>query len=543
MEQVARTKSASGRTVGRLVLWAVLTLVPLAGYAAPLMNAALADTPIADMVWIPILAVAWGAWMMARTSAPQGDREADALGGFLLAGCVGLALVVGMALWPYSFVGNSEALLLWPVWGLAMAWMLFGTGVTRVLAWPMAYLLLAWPPVLTWFAGLSQGLLVRGAVVEVNVFARLVSWVRIVPPAGTYLVQHGPTLVPVQLSNACSGADSVVAVLIVLPLILTQMQGPWIRKLVLIAAAVVAANVLNLLRLVIILAATHYTGPGFAFDVVHPMLGFVLFALLVAGIFPAANMLGLGGDSLQLVVMPAAPVGWLRIALSAAMASAVFILVLPVGAYALGAQGRPFVAKSDNLATMAAPIPGFRRQLLGVFNDSAILGLGATSNAYGYFSTSGAYLQAEIWQTPSITDLNAYTFHNCLLFHGSQILSERSFSIAPGEYATAYRVLLPPSTPGARRYEYEDVEWTTAMRYHGQVLYLRVALSTLPGPASVWRGLYRPVRTAVPHGVEAMSAPPTFGAWPGQAGPILHVLEAMAIRFNVRMQARAGTTV
>jgi hypothetical protein len=58
MEQVARTKSASGRTVGRLVLWAVLTLVPLAGYAAPLMNAALADTPIADMVWIPILAVA-----------------------------------------------------------------------------------------------------------------------------------------------------------------------------------------------------------------------------------------------------------------------------------------------------------------------------------------------------------------------------------------------------------------------------------------------------------------------------------------------------
>ncbi len=50
---------------------------------------------------------------------------------------------------------------------------------------------------------------------------------------------------------------------------------------------------LNLVHLGLLMLAVHLTGAAFAFAVLHPMLGFILFLLLVGAEVLAAALLGL----------------------------------------------------------------------------------------------------------------------------------------------------------------------------------------------------------------------------------------------------------
>jgi exosortase len=261
-----------------------LSLGPLAAYAAPLWQDILADTPIAYLMWIPLLAIIWGAQELQRSEVDPGDAELDAILGVSLLLVTGAALVIGPARWPYFFVMDNGGLLLWPLWLLGMSWLLFGISVTPRLLSPAAYLLLAWPPLLSAVASLTQSVLVRIAIGAVTDLSRFLPWLQ-TQGQGTFLVAHGSTLVPVLVSNACSGADSAVGAAILLPVLLARLRGALWRKMLLVLAAIVGAVVLNVLRLAAIIAAIHYLGAAFALGVVHPSLGFVLFAFLAAILF------------------------------------------------------------------------------------------------------------------------------------------------------------------------------------------------------------------------------------------------------------------
>ncbi len=159
------------------MVWGVLSLVPLAAYALPLWQNVLADTPIAYLIWIPLLAVLWGASGIRRSAPVNDDSELDGIlgGGLLLV--VGAALVIGPARWPYFFVMESAGLLLWPLWTLGMAWLLFGVGVTPALLGPLAYLLFSWPPLLGAVATMTQGVLVQVAIASIAHLSQFVPWI------------------------------------------------------------------------------------------------------------------------------------------------------------------------------------------------------------------------------------------------------------------------------------------------------------------------------------------------------------------------------
>ena len=129
-----------------IYFWAIGGMLPMVPYASPLWKSALADSPYAYLIWIPAFAFIWGGWSLRRALTYNDDAELNGLMGVPMLLIVGTLLVMGMTKWQFSFVAQSAGLLLWPLWALGLAWLMFGVGVTPYLLRPMAYLLLSWPP-------------------------------------------------------------------------------------------------------------------------------------------------------------------------------------------------------------------------------------------------------------------------------------------------------------------------------------------------------------------------------------------------------------
>lgn len=525
-ERAVRLQPAS--RAPRLIAWGVLSLAPLAAYAVPLWQNVLADTPIAYLVWIPILSVLWGAYGISQSRPAVDDGELDAILGIGLLALVGAALVIGPARWPYLFLMQSSGLLLWPLWMLGMAWLLFGVGVTQPLLWPLAYLLLCWPPVLSAVASLTQGVLVRIAIAGISRGSHYLSWLQAQGHTGTFLVAHGGTLVPVLISEACSGADSALGAAILLPVLLTQSRGAAWRKMLLVVAALVGAVVFNLLRLVAIIVALHYDGEQFALGVLHPVLGFFLFALLA---FCLVAVAGLAGLSLRPAAKALPPLGGpSRVLTSWVLGAGLFALLWPLFSTPYGAPGKPLAVRSSSISALLPNLRGFTVASTHRFNDASILGPGAVSVAKTYVAKSGAAVLVEVWSTPNLGNLESYGFRNCLLFHGERLNALQVFDVASQTAAADYALQLPPAVVGGGWTRYEDIEWESAVRLPGGgVRYLRYAVAALPQPPSDWPRALRSAPTPeAATGISALAMPPSFGSWPSDLRPTRSSLERFA---------------
>ncbi|MDA8346069.1 MAG: archaeosortase/exosortase family protein [Thermaerobacter sp.] len=533
-----RTSLSSLRARRRwIALWLLVAIAPLIPYALPLAQQALSDTPLAYLVWIPPIGFAWAVWVLREHPDYNNDLETNLILGSGLVGIVGLILVAGPSMWPYSFVGQEMGLVLWPLWALGTAWLVFGVTVTPRIAAPLIYLVFAWPPPLTWLITRVQGLLTTTALAATHLGAGALPWIA-ARSSGTFLVQHGSAMVPVIINSACSGADSVLAVAIVLPVLLAQFAGRWQAKAALVALGAVLALVLNLLRLGLLILALHLWGSYLAFDVLHPVLGFVLFALLVVLLLRVTIALGLSphdtakpfaalrGPSLATVV----------VAVIAALVVTFSLLPLIYARNELPGTSVP--VKSTNLARIAPQLPGFRRVLIGRFDDASVLGSGSSSIAYAYSTPQGAYVLAQIYETPNLGALESYTYGNCVAYHGDRTVATLPFLVGSGKVAKEYGVFLPPAKVGGTGAPVADAEWTLSVKSGGETIFLRVALSAPAEPAEYWKasyfGSYRR-----PLGLLALASAPAQGAMPAGLGTSAQVLRQFAADYESAL-VRAG---
>jgi exosortase/archaeosortase family protein len=423
---------------------------------------------------------------------------------------------------------ESAGLLLWPLWTLGMAWLLFGVGVTPALLGPLAYLLFSWPPLLGAVATVTQGVLVQVAITSMAHLSRFVPWITTQGQTGAFLVAGHGSLVPVVISQACSGADSALGAAIILPVLLTQYVGGAWRKGLLVVGALTGAILFNLLRLAAIMASIHFAGSDFTFGLLHPMLGFVLFALLALLLVVAAGRLGLVPRPPSTVRL--APVGWGRTGGSWLLGAALFFSLWPLFTTPYGAPGKPLQVRTADVAALLPRLPGFRVTGVQRFNDASILGPGAVSLADTYVSRSGAQVLAEVWSTPDLGNLESYGFRDCLAFHGERTNAMRLFDVAPATAAADYALQLPPIAVGGAWASYEDIEWESAVRIpDGSVRYLRYAVAALPQSAAEWPKSLSSVRSpASATGMSAIAMPPAFGSWPQTLGPTQRQLERFA---------------
>ncbi len=92
-------------------------------------------------------------------------------------------------------------------------------------------------------------------------------------------------------------------------------------------------------------------------------------------------------------------------------------------------QGTPLQVPSFDLCSLTPQLPGFRRVLLGPFDDASVLGPGARSIAYAYSRPGGAYVRLQVWRTADLGRLESYTYQNCLAYHGDALVATGVFVI------------------------------------------------------------------------------------------------------------------
>lgn len=511
-------------------LWVVVSTVPLLAYASPLWQNILADTPIADLIWIPLLAIGWASWSLftGEFTNPD-DSELNGILGMSLAVMTGLALVLGPARWPSFFVYNHGGLLLWPVWILAMTWLFWGLEATRKVAAPLLYLILVWPPIFETLSNHTQSVLVRWAVSILELLSQHVQWLHSTSIAGTFLVGYGTQQVLVVVAQACSGADSLLGAAIVIPVIWFMLKGTEWHKTLLSTIALVGALVLNWLRLALIVLSVHVLGPKITFAYIHPVLGFVLFALLAVLLVVLLNPLSLGMPSVRRS-QSVRYAGWGRIAGAIAMSIVVFVLLDPLFSLPQGTFGNPKPVSRYNVRTFLPAIPQFVQTSVYHANESSVLGPHSATQADLYITpVTGRQTLVEMWSTASANALATYGFHACLLYHGDNIQSVQSFQLIPGVVATAYAVVLPPDHVGGARSTYVDIEWSDAVKTTSGVRYMRWSIAafpqTVPEPSNL-RGAM--VKLDPLSAVQAMTAPATQGTWNSQVLKTKTVLIALA---------------
>ncbi len=512
------------------ILWVGVSTAPLLAYASPLWQNILADTPIADLIWIPILAMGWASWnLLVIPSTANDDSELDAILGFSLALLTGMALVIGPARWPTAFVFDHGGLLLWPLWILAMTWLFWGLDATSKVTGPLLYLFLVWPPVFEGIANATQTLLVNWAIKILEISTSRLHWIHAVQPFGTFDVAYRSTEFAVIVAQACSGADSVLGAAIVIPVIWFLLNGKRSHKAYLALIALVGALVLNWLRLVMIVLAVHVIGPQFTFAYIHPVLGFILFALLTVFLILLMKPLGLSIPGSQ-ASPRIRPVGIGRILAAIVVASAVFFLLIPLFSLAQGSFGKPQTIQRNALALLFPPLPGLSRHIVYHANEESILGPHSATLAELYANPRiGSQAMVEVWSAADANMLATYGFHNCLLYHGDTIAAAQSFQLMPGVVATVYAVTLPANYVGGPRSTYVDVEWTDAVRKPDGLRFMRWSLAAFPGssptlPQTATQNLSMNPLTVT----QSMVAPQSHGQWTGNIEKTKKILVVLA---------------
>ncbi len=241
-----------------IAIWLGASIIPILPLTMPLWQSALADTPYAFLVWIPVFSFFWAVWSLLQATSYSDDVELNGIVGIPMLLLVGSILLFAVKGNPAVFIGQSIGLLFWPLWSLSLAWLIFGLGSTRRVIRPLAYLLLAWSPLYSFIVNITNPPLEVISNVGMHTLTRIISWIQAMATDGNYLILHGGSWVPVQVSTVCSGSDSFLAMVILLPIILVLLQGSWIKKIMMIVIAGFLTILMNLLRLFSLVFALHY---------------------------------------------------------------------------------------------------------------------------------------------------------------------------------------------------------------------------------------------------------------------------------------------
>ena len=403
------------------------------------------DTPLADLVLVPPL----GALLLfaaGRRYRYVGFLRLGRLD-FLIAGLLlapTLVLVAaGPALWSKYFWAARVDLLTLPFFAAAGIVLLFGVRALAPLAFPLLFLLLAWP--LPYLALLERTLTAftgwtATAVEQIASRTHIAATVS-GSDGSRYIVTHHGKQVIVSIASACSGANSLIGFVVVGIAALWFVHGRLRRRLAWLLAGAALVWTFNVLRILAVLLAAHRLGAHVAFDLLHPVAGIVslnLSFLIAVWALPLFGLRRRRLDELEIVDTPLARAAapqqqatprktGLRIAV---LLAASVLLALADSQLSRAAEGYDNAGRPALTAVVEHPTAGrgwsvqraqkidWAAQYYG--RDSTWVRYrlrpeGATERA-GRFTT---WVDAIL--SPNLGALDAYTLAHCYSFHGFHV--------------------------------------------------------------------------------------------------------------------------
>ena len=475
-----------------IVLWGIVSLVPMIPFTLPLFQLSLSDSPRAYLIWIPFLAIAWSAWNLTTKPLPtEGANRLEGAGiGVFLSLVVLAGLIFGKSALPDWFFRYDIGLLGWPVWSLAMFWLVFGRKASRRAVLPLFYMLLGWPPIYEGIIALVNPVLAAIALKVMGDFGRMVSWMTIPKTEDVFDVLTGQGIVHISVTSACSGSDTILAILVIFPLMLVLFQLTLLKKVLLVVAGCVLAFVFNLLRIITIISALHAFGYHFAMDILHPVLGTVLFIIIIG------LLLAYGGRHVT-TVSPSFRVHLER-GLGPSALSLVFAVVLTAGLVPMyfwrsGSELRPVTLNTTQLVELtrglgqgAATVEHAGAQAGTVKATFISLKTGHATEEGVELSLSDSLAQAPFYQTAP-EELMSPTGKKVKVQHAKLLARSLSHGIEEKTYLIDYADSHAPE----RSFQYLDTVCTFIGVYNFERVYLTSQWTTAVSGATGGTGASR----------------------------------------------------
>ena len=416
------------------------------------------DTPLADLVLVPLLAAAlcYAAVRRHRFVAFLRLGRFDyVLAGVLGAVALGL-LAAGPTLWSKYFWAMRIDLLTLPLFAAAVVILMFGSRALIPLGFPLLFLLLAWPlpydalleHVLSSFTGSTAWAVERVAAVTHVATAVTGSG------GARYVVPHDGDSIVVSVASACSGVNGLVGFLVVGIAGTWLVRGSVVRRLAWLVFGAGLVWALNVVRIVAVLVTAQVFGEHAAFDLLHPVAGILAlnaaFLMLVA-LLPRFGLRRRHFDEhdLELVDSPLA-----RTARPAQQATPLrFALRLTT----VAAVTLAFALANGQLGVAARGLDESGRPAVAAFVDRPIAGQGWTvrrseqirwaSPYYGPHSSwvryrlrprgaAAARDRFTVWTdailSPDLGALDAFSLAHCYAFHGFDVETDQHVDLGNG---------------------------------------------------------------------------------------------------------------
>ncbi len=227
---------------------------------------------------VPFVA-AFFVWLRRRELAGV-PRSACAWGGAVLL-AVQLLRLAGLY---YDYASLERLSLVGSI--AAACWLLYGGGLTRKLAWILAFLLLMVPlpnQVHRVVNDNLQGLATTSAVFSLELLGY---WVQ---RSGNVLLLDGRTEVAVE--EACNGLRMLTAFVFTAGTLALLVRRPRVRSTVLVASSIPIAVLANSLRLVMTVIVMHYSDSSAANLFFHDFAGLLMMPIAIAVLLAELRLL------------------------------------------------------------------------------------------------------------------------------------------------------------------------------------------------------------------------------------------------------------
>ena len=453
------------------------------------------QTPLAYLGLVPIMALLLGVILaQRRTGAPDiHDRYLDYIVGVpLLTVAMGLLIVAPDGL-PSVYWLHRLDLLSLPLFAAGAISLAFGVrALVRVRA-AVLFLFLAWPypyvvllnHELTWFTDTTAA--------AVKAVLQLIP-VASVAPDGDFLVSHASGVsqsFTVSVSSACSGINSGLGFLLVGAAASILMRGRLAMKLLWLVSGTAFLFVVNVGRILLVLAAGGLWGEHFAIDILHPLIGLamILGATLVMLLWLPHFRLSLSVGAVRrqldaerkprkaqtLAVRKARiPLSVLAVASVVAMFANAGMSRFELLAFGLG----PSRLAPSSVAS--APVSGWTLSEEATYSWAPrYFGTGATWDRYAYIETSTpantappAAITVDVIGTSDLNTFSTYGLEACYGFHNYSLTSTSTVDLGGGLDGKLMRYTIP----GTGGY-WLGLYWEWPVSVPGGEQYQRVVLS------------------------------------------------------------------
>jgi exosortase/archaeosortase family protein len=453
------------------------------------------QTPLAYLGLVPLIALLLGVVLAQRRSgAPDiHDRYLDYIVGVpLLTLAMGLLIIAPEAM-PSVYWLHRLDLLSLPLFAAGAISLVFGVrALVRVRA-AVLFLLLAWPypyvvlldHELTWFTDTTAAAV--KAVLQIIPVASVAS-------NGDFLVSHASGVsqsFTVSVSSACSGVNSGLGFLIVGAAAAILMRGRLAMKLLWLVSGTVFLFVVNVGRILLVLAAGGLWGEHFAIDILHPLIGLamILGATLVTLLWLPHFHLSLGiGTARRQPGTDPKPRGAQMLAVRKARIPLTVLAVASVVAMFANAGMSRFELLAFGLgpsrlspsSVASAPVSGWTLSEEATYSWAPrYFGSGGTWTRYAYIETSiptsaapPAAITVDVIGTSNLGTFSTYGLEACYDFHNYSLTGTSTVDLGGGLNGKVMRY----SIPGTGGY-WLGLYWEWPVSVPGGEQYQRVVLS------------------------------------------------------------------